>query len=43
VHNGCCDAYVALGDDIVVFDELTSIRYLEILESFGVEVNLSKS
>lgn len=32
-----------LGDDIVLFDKQVAQKYLELMEHFGVPINLSKS
>jgi len=37
------EGYELLGDDIVIFDEKVAMRYLELMEIFGVPINLSKS
>jgi hypothetical protein len=35
--------YELLGDDIVIFDRVVASKYLEIMASLGLEINLSKS
>jgi len=37
------EGYELLGDDIVLFDKDVAMKYLELMESFGVPINLSKS
>lgn len=37
------EGYELLGDDIVIFDELTASSYLSVMERLGVGINLSKS
>jgi hypothetical protein len=37
------DNYELLGDDIIIFDEVVAKQYLEIMDSIGVPINLSKS
>jgi hypothetical protein len=37
------EGYELLGDDIVLFDKKVAQKYLELMESFGVPINLSKS
>lgn len=36
-------SYELLGDDVVIFDELTANEYLVLMKGFGLEINLSKS
>jgi hypothetical protein len=35
--------YELLGDDINIFDELVATQYLQLMETLGVAINLSKS
>uniref|UniRef100_A0AAU7YB72 RNA-dependent RNA polymerase n=1 Tax=Exserohilum turcicum mitovirus 6 TaxID=3229030 RepID=A0AAU7YB72_9VIRU len=37
------EEYEVLGDDIVLFEEHVANKYLEIMTSYGVDINLSKS
>jgi len=37
------DGYELLGDDIVIFDKAVATKYLEIMTSLGVDINLNKS
>jgi hypothetical protein len=37
------DGYELLGDDIVIFDKNVAEKYLELMETLGVPINLSKS
>jgi hypothetical protein len=37
------EAYVVLGDDIVIFDDAIADKYLLIMKDLGVEINLVKS
>lgn len=37
------DNYELLGDDIVIFDEGVALTYLELMNQFGVGINLQKS
>lgn len=37
------DNYELLGDDIVIFNKEVAMKYLEIMTSFGLDINLSKS
>jgi len=37
------DQYEILGDDIVLFEDKVATMYLQIMESIGVGINLSKS
>jgi len=37
------EGYELLGDDIVIFDEKVATQYLEMMDQYGVPINLSKS
>lgn len=37
------DRYEILGDDIVIFDKDLAETYLKVMESLGVDINISKS
>jgi arginine utilization protein RocB len=37
------EGYELLGDDIVIFDKIVALKYLEMMQQLGVEINLSKS